>query len=292
MAVKLAVVVPVTLFGEGAYEANIQRAAEYVRTAADRGADLVCLPETYPGEWREPVRRTPVAELAEIARSNNVHLVGGFAEPVDGDESRCFNTLALFDRKGEEIGRYRRCVPAHAPWIYRGGDYWDFDWEPANDVPVFDTELGRIGMLVCSEIYSPELPRILALKGAEIILMPAGLTGPQRHPGGHGGALYKTWRTLAWARAIENLAYTAVCANLPSEDSRAIAMICSPEDILLEEHDEGVYLTEVDVDRIRWLREEYDRTVPGESPWRTKPGVLRDWRRKEVFAANPGIFEG
>lgn len=292
MSVQLAVVVPLTRFGEGSYEVNVERAAGYVRDARNRGAELVCLPETYPGEWREPVRRVPVAELREIARANDVYLVGGFAEPVDGEGSRCYNTLALFDPRGQEVGRYRRCVPAHAPWIYRGGDYWDFDWVPADEVPVFDTDLGRIGMLVCSEIYSPELPRILALKGAEIILMPAGLTGPQRHPGGHGGALYQTWRTLAWARAIENLAYTAVCANLPSEDSRAIAMICSPEDVLLEQHTEGVHLAEVDLDRVRWLRKEYDRTVPGASPWRTKPGVLRDWRRREVFDANPILMDG
>lgn len=291
MTAKLGVVIPVTLFGPDSYEANIERAAAYVRSAAEQGAELVCLPETYPGEWKEPIRRTPVNELKDMAKANGVYLVGGFAEPVDGSQSRCFNTLALFGPEGDEIGRYRRCVPAHAPWIYRGGDYWDFDWQPADDVPVFDTDIGRIGMIVCSEIYSPEIPRILALKGAEIILMPAGLTGPQRHPGGHGGALYQTWRTLAWARAIENLAYTAVCSNLPSADSKAIAMICSPEDVLLEEHGEGVHVAEVDLERSRWLRKEYDRTVSGASPWRTKPGVLRDWRRQAIFDANPILHE-
>lgn len=292
MTVKLGVVTPLTRFGDGAYEANLAGAARYVRQAAERGAQIVCLPETYPGEWREPVRRTPVRELQEMARSNKVYLVGGFAEPVDGDTSRCYNTLVLLAPDGQEIGRYRRTVPIQAPWIYRGGDYWDFDWVPADELPVFDTEFGRVGLLVCSEIYSPELPRILALKGAEIILMPAGLTGPQRHAGGYGGALYATWRTLAWARAIENLAVTAICSNVPRKGSRAVAMICSPEDILLEESAEGVHIADVDIDRVRWLRQEQDRNIRGQSPWRTKPGVLRDWRRKEVLVNNPVLIGG
>lgn len=287
MPFTLAVVNTLTRFGDDVAEANLAAAAEYVRRAAEGGARLVCLPETFPGAWRSPIRWTPDRELAEIARDNGVYLVGGFAEPLDDEGVRCFNTLALFGPDGAEVGRYRRTVPAHAPWIYQGGAYWDFDWVPADELPVFETELGTVGLLMCSEVYAPEQARILALKGAEVILLPAGLIGPERLPGGYGGALYDTWRTLAWARAIENLAYTAVCSNIPEEGRKGFAMICAPEQVLLEEHAEGVHLATVDVDRIRWLREEHDRTVVGESPWRTKPGTLRDWRRKEVFAANP-----
>lgn len=287
MSVKIAVVVPVTAFGQGAFWKNVEQAAAAVAVAARGGAQLVCLPETYPGEWRQPVRRTPVPQLRSMARENGVYLAGGFAEPVDAEGVRCFNTLALIGPDGEEIGRYRRTLPAHAPWIYRGGRYWDFDWVPADELPVFGTDVGRVGMLICSELYSPELPRILALKGAEILLMPAGLAGPQQHAGGYGGHLFATWRTLVWARAIENLACTAVCSNVPAGEDQGMAMVCSPEDVLLEEHDVGVHLSELDLDRIRYLRDEQDRTVDGEPLWRTKPGVLRDWRRAAVLRANP-----
>lgn len=292
MAVRVAVVNARTYFGTGSYERNLEGAAGYVRAAAQQGAQLVCLPETYPGEWREPVTRTPVTALQRMAAENAVYLVGGFAEPVDGDTSRCYNTLALIAPDGTEVGRYRRTVPSHAPWLYRGGAYWDFDWVPADDLPVFQTDIGTVGLLVCSEIYAPEQARILALKGAELILLPAGLTGPVRDPAGYGGALYQTWRTLAWARAIENLAYTALCSNVARDGGQGIAMVCSPEDIVLEQNGEGVHVADVDLERVRWLRAEQDRTVPGESPWRTKPGVLRDWRRKEVLVNNPILLEG
>lgn len=292
MTVRIAMVNSLTRFGDGAYDANVANAAAYVAEAARRGARLVCLPESYPGEWRSPVTRTPLRELQEMARANGIYVVGGFTEPIDGHASRCYNTLVLLAPDGEEVGRYRRTTPSHAPWIYRGGEYWDFDWTPADELPVFDTEFGRVGLLMCSEVYAPELARILALKGAEIILLPAGLISPVRDTSGYGGALYETWRTLAWARAIENLACTALCSNVTTEGGKAFTLVCSPEQVLLEEHDEGVHCAELDIDRVRWLREEQDRTTPGESPWRTKPGTLRDWRRKEVLVANPVLIEG
>lgn len=289
---RVAAVVAKPVFGPAEREANIGAARGYVADAAARGAALVCLPETFPGAWRAPVTWTPEAELGAMARDAGVYLVGGFAEPAAGDSRRCYNTLALFGPDGAEIGRYRRTLPRHAPWIYRGGRYWDFDWVPAEDLPVFDTDLGVIGLLVCSEVYSPELARILALKGAEIILMPAGLAGPQRHTSEYSGdALLATWRTLAWARAIENLAYTVICSNVPDQESLGLALVCAPEDIVLEEHAAGVHTADLDLGRVRWLREQQDRVIEGPALWRAKPGVLRDWRRKEIFAANPVLFD-
>lgn len=293
MTFELAVVQPVTMFGPGNREQNVANARRYVRQAGAEGADLVLLPETYPGEWREPIDWTPIQELRDIARESQVHLVGGFAEPLEDVGGPCYNTLVLIGPDGEEIGRYRRTTPAHAPWIYKGGSYWDFDWVNATDLPVFETELGVIGMLVCSEIYPPELARIMALKGAEILLLPTGLATPERHAGMvTGGDLYETWRTLVWARAIENLAYTAVCANLPTSESKGLTRVCSPEGIVLDEQLEGVYLTTVDLDRVRWLREEQDRIVEGGAIYWAKPGALRDWRRQAVLDANPILSVG
>lgn len=299
----MAVVATHTHFGEDAREVNLAAAREYALRAADQGAKLVCFPESFPGAWRRPVTWTPVAQLGDIAREAGVYLVGGFTEPIDDAGDRCFNSLVLMGPDGTEVGRYRRTTPAHAPWVYAGGQYWDFDWVNDVKLPVFDTDLGRIGMIMCSEVYVPELARALAVKGAEIILMPAGLTGP--------GPLYDTWRTLAFARAIENLAYTALSSNLVRPDRGGLAMICSPEQILVESTDEGIHLAEVNLDRVRWLRAQQDGRIldaaangssgapAGDTanpatarPWRTKPGTLRDWRRQAVFDANPELWRG
>jgi predicted amidohydrolase len=233
MSFNAAVVQTATIFGPGARDANLASARRYAGEAARRGAHIVCFPETYPGAWTMPVDWVPLPELRAIARDCGIFLIGGYAEPLDGEGRRCHNAVALVDPDCKVVGIYRRTTPAHAPWIYKGGKWlWDFEWVPADDLPVFETELGTIGLLICSEVYAPELARILALKGAEILFLPMGFMGTK-------AGIRETWRTLMWARAIENLAYTAVSSNILPGDDRGLAMVCSPEEIVLEASDEG-----------------------------------------------------
>lgn len=280
---RIAVINPRTVFGPSSREENLRIMTELASEARGAGAELIVFPESFPGEWKAPVTWTPRAELTELARSLDCHIIGGFTEPLDDEGVRCHNVLGLFGPEGES-GAYRRTTPAHAPWVYRGGTHWDFEWVPGAELPVFETPLGIVGIAMCSEIYVPEIARALALKGAEIILFPAGLVGPYR-------ALYDTWRTLCWARAIENLAITAIATNI-LEDQGGLAMVCSPEEVLLDETSDGVFVVDVDVDRVRWLREQQDRRIDGQTPWRTKPGTLRDWRRQEVWDASPELGRG
>lgn len=142
-------------------------------------------------------------------------------------------------------------------------------------MPVFDIPFCKIGILICSEVYVPELARILALKGAEIIFMPAGICKYELH---------ETWRNLIWSRAIENLVYTVTCQNIFGAEN-GLAMICSPEEILIESIKPGIFIADCDFERIRWLREETDRYGPP-MPFKTKPGVLRDWFRPELYRKN------
>lgn len=292
--IRLAMVQPLTSFDAGARAINLQTAWDHATEAAARGAQLVCFPETFPGEWRMPVTWTPEADLADMARQLDVHVVGGFAEPIDADGRSCWNSFTLIDPTGAELGRYRRTTPSHAPWIYRDGRYWDFDWVPADELPVFDTDLGRIALLMCSEVYAPELSRVMALQGADLTLIPAGLPGPH-------SPLHATWRTLMWGRAIENLMHTATCANIPQVDEPdeqgrgrgGLTMVCSPEEVLLEAASPGVHVTTLDLDRTAWLRREADRLPAPDAPtgWRTKPGNLRDWRRQAVLQRHGALLQ-
>ena len=291
--IRISMIQPLTSFAFDAREVNLARAHAYVGAAAADGADLVVFPETFPGAWKAPVTWTPVEELKSMAAEFDVYLVGGYAEPIDAEGQRCWNSFSLLGPDGAEVGRYRRTTPEHDPWIYKGGRYWDFDWVKADDLPAFDTDLGRIGILMCSEVYATELSRGMALQGADLTLLPAGLPGPH-------STLYDTWRTLVWARAIENIMFTAVCSNIPQvgddDEGRGqggLTMVCSPEEVLLEASDSGVHTVDLDLVRVRELRAEHDRRkAPDEQhlPWRTKPGNLRDWRRDEVLRANPVLL--
>ena len=108
-------------FGDRAREDDLEAAEKYLAAAVADGAQLVSFPESYPGEWKAPVKWTPIDELSAMAKAYNVYLVGGYAEPLDSAGTRCYNSLSLFGPDGEEVGRYRRTTPRHTPWIYKGG---------------------------------------------------------------------------------------------------------------------------------------------------------------------------
>jgi len=274
VSVRIAVVQPKVDLTDR--EKNVQLAVGYVRRAAAQGARLVLLPETYPGPWTPPLDYDPLPALSECARELDVHLVAGLIEPA-GDGDGHWNSLVLLGPEGE-VGRYRRTTPA-GPWIYKGGSFWDFGYTGAGELPVFDTPHGKVGLLVCSEVYVPELARALAVKGAEILLMPAGLEKKGQ---------WETWRVLTRARAIENLAFVATCQNITGKERGhpGLAMICAPEDILAESSVEGVLVADLDLDRLRWLRETEDGPgFPGEK--RCKTGVLWQWYRPDLIGTEP-----
>src|SRR5216117_4013888 len=192
MELRLAVVQPETLTGADAPK-NVDRAVAYIRQAAREGARLVALPETYPGPYTVPVDYSPHEALAAAARAEKVYVVGGaieYVRPDDTGHAPCFNCLYLYGPTGARLGTYRRTTPP-GPWIYEGGRFWDFKYQEADELPVFDTEFGKLGLLMCSEVYVPELARAMALQGAVITLLPAGLWSWELHD---------TWRTLLWAR--------------------------------------------------------------------------------------------
>jgi hypothetical protein len=74
------------------------------------------------------------------------------------------------------------------------------------------------------------------------------------------------------------------CQNIFGAE-HGLAMICSPEEIVIESTKEGIFIAECDLERIRWLREQKDLYGPP-MPWRTKPGALRDWRISGLFRKN------
>ena len=172
----------------GSSRENLDLFAGYIRKAADKNADIVCLPEAITlvgtgksySEVSEPIPGPATDFLGNIARQYNINIVAGLMEragPV------IYNVAVLIDRDGNLAGKYRKVsLPREE---IEGGV------TPGNSYPVFDTEFGRIGMMICWDLQFPEVARKLAMQGAEVIFMPIW-----------GGNL-----TLARARAIENQVY-------------------------------------------------------------------------------------
>jgi predicted amidohydrolase len=204
--------------------------ASFVEKAAAKGADIVCFPEgitlvatskTYR-EVAESVPGPTTAFLGEYARRYSVYLVAGLLEKTP---EAVYNTAVLIDRDGKLAGRYRKAsLPREE---IEGGI------TPGQEFPVFETDFGKIGMMICWDVQFVEPARRLAAKGAEIILLPIWGGSPELFP----------------ARTIENQVYLVTS----SYDTRT--GIWGPRgNVLAEAEQEGtIAVAKVDLaKRIQW----------------------------------------
>ena len=272
MSFRIAVVQPIA-HRPGEDERNVAEAVRHIEHAAAEGADFVCFPETYPGPWRMPATFDPTAPLAAAAATNGVHVVFGTIDPLEPAAATAHNLIVMAYPDGRAPARYRRTHP-NGPWIYTGGPAWEFQYVAGDEFPVFDTAFGKVGLAMCSEVYVPEVARALALRGAELIFMPAGIDKRR---------LWATWRNLIWSRAIENLAIVVTTQNLFDHSQRGLAMVASPEEILFESTAAGMSVIDVSLDRVRFLRTSRDE-VGSSAQCGAKQGVLGpQWQRPELY---------
>lgn len=162
--------------------ANCAKAAEWVaRCVEATGAELVVLPESAstgfspgcgPDELWDLVDVVPGAltePLQEAARSTGAYVVWGTYERGP-ERGVVFNSSVLIAPDGEVAGVYRKTHPFCTEIVSRGG------WvTPGDEVCVVDTDLGRIGMAICFDGDFPELWRIQAVLGAEVVVRPSAL---------------------------------------------------------------------------------------------------------------------
>ena len=214
-----------------------------------------------------PATFDPTEAMEEVAKRCGVYVQYGTLEPLDNEKKTAHNLLNLARPTGGASGRYRRTHPP-GPWIYTGGGIWEFQYVAGNEYPVFETQYGQVGMAMCSEVYMPEVTRALSLRGAEIIFLPAGVDKKR---------LWGTWRNLIWSRAIENLAIVITTQNLFDKSQRGLAMVATPEEVIFESTKAGMFMVDVDLERMRELREQNDEV--------TSSGAKRgQGRRAEAMA--------
>lgn len=168
-AVRVAVVQFDPQVGIQHSQANLEHSLELAREAAINGANLIVLPELANTGYLFGTRQEAFlhAELIpegpsmqawlDFARKHQVYLAAGLAER---DGVQLFDSAVLVG-PGGFIGKYRK---AH---LWNREKLW---FTPGNlGFPVFDTPIGRIGLLICWDIWFPEVPRLLSLQGADII---------------------------------------------------------------------------------------------------------------------------
>src|SRR6266566_855473 len=243
--------------------ANLERAESLVARAASTGADVVVLPEKWnligsADDYRnaaEPLDGGPSTEaMSRWARTLGVTLVGGsITERRDGRE-KLSNTSCVFGPEGELVAVYRKI---HLFDVEVGGVVYRESEaeEPGTEPVVVQAEDWTIGLSVCYDVRFPELYRILALEGAELVTVPSHFTTPTGRD---------HWHVLLRARAIENQCYVAAAAQvgetLPGKPSYGRSLIVDPWGVVLAQAPDEPTVISAELDRRRL--EEVRRRLP------------------------------
>jgi predicted amidohydrolase len=162
-----------TLARLGDFQHNIALATDFVEQAVRQGAELIVFPEcmdtgylfdsaAHCRELAETVTDGPfVVALAALARKHSVYIASGITE-WDPAKEKIFNSGIMFGRNGELVCHY------HKQFLATHDQNWFSFGE--RGCPVVDTDLGRIGLLICFDGRIPEIFRSMALQGAEVIV--------------------------------------------------------------------------------------------------------------------------
>jgi deaminated glutathione amidase len=238
---------------------NLAVAERLIGQAAARGAQIIVLPERwnaigsaelYPVVAEPLTASTSVRAVRRLATFHGVSIVAGSITERGAEPGRVFNTSVVIDRSGQVIASYRKL---HLFDVAVGGfRYSESDTDDAGEAIVdVDVDGLAVGLSICYDLRFPELYRLLALRGVDVVTVPADFTL-------HTGKDH--WELLLRARAVENGVYVIAAAqhgNRP--DGRTAygrSMIVDPWGTVLAQapDGEGHIVAELDLDRLAEIR--------------------------------------
>lgn len=241
---------------------NIEENIKYIKKELENlseDIDLIVLPEMficpYDNEsfvkYREEEGGHTWNILSELAKEHGIYIVAGSVAEEAAD--KIYNTSYVFDKYGRQIAKHRK-IHLFDIDIEGGQSFKESDtFDSGDEITVFDTEFGKIGLCICYDIRFPELFRLMVDRGAKLIIVPAAFnmtTGP------------KHWELLFRARAVDNQVYTlGVCASRNSSATYVAwghSILVSPFGDIIEElgHEEGLFVGELDMKLLEKVRNE------------------------------------
>lgn len=209
---------------------NLQQMLETIECAGEYQPDLLCLSETIydygsnfgPADIAQPIPGKLSQLVCEKARQIRSYIVLNMYER---DGEFIYNTSILIDRNGEIAGKYRK---THLP-LYEA----ERGVTPGADIPVFDTDFGKVGLLICYDQMFPEAARLLRLKGAEIICLPTAGEGKiQQLARAVDNGVYLVVAGINGPSRIINPIGKVLCETGKNEDNpEAVSIACAEVDL-------------------------------------------------------------
>ena len=271
--------------------ANLEKAIWRTREAAARGAQIVCLPELFRSQYfcreenaelfalAEPIPGPSTAALGKIARELGIVIVASLFERRSA--GLYHNTAAVIGSAGEILGIYRKMHIPDDPLYYEKFYFTPGDLGFLN----FDTNFGRLGVLVCWDQWYPEAARVSAIQGANILFYPTAIGWHPSEKAQYGAEQLDAWRTIQRAHAIANGVYVAAVNRVgfegPPEQGIEFwgsSFVADPFGQIVDEastSNEEILVTECDPRRMEEVRRGWpflrDRRIDAYAP------ILKRW---------------
>lgn len=239
---------------------NIQKAEEMIKTAVENGANFLVLPEMFNCPYdnskfaqyaEEEHSGETIQQISQVAKALGIYIVAGSIP--EKSQGKIYNTSFTFNPHGQIIGKHRKVhlfdIDVKGKISFRESDVL----AAGEKATVFDTEFCKIGVGICYDMRFPELLRIMALKGAKLIIIPGAfnmVTGPAH------------WEALAKIRALDNQVFIAAASPARDEAASYIAygnsLVMDPWGNTLARADEkeSIIYAEVDLSTVNRIREE------------------------------------
>lgn len=218
----------------GDAETTISAAHQYIREAAGRGAQIICLQELFNAPYFCKVTDAERFDLAEAIPGPVVEGMQQLAQALEvvivvpiferRSAGVYHNSAAVVDADGSLLGTYRKMhIPDdplyHEKYYFTPGEFYHHGADPGKPTgfQVFRTRYATIGVLICWDQWYPEAARIIALMGAQILLYPTAIGWHPAEKEEWGLAQADAWRTIQRSHAIANGVYVAAANRVGFE---------------------------------------------------------------------------
>jgi len=246
---------------------NLQRAIEFIRDAAGKGAQIVCLPELFRSQYfcqsedhanfalAEEIPGPTTDSLGEIAREARVVIVASLFERRAAGVYH--NTAAIINADGKYLGKYRKMHIPDDPAFYE-----KFYFTPGDlGFKAWPTSHGNIGVCICWDQWYPEAARLTALRGAQLLFYPTAIGWHPAEKEKYGAAQHSSWETMQRSHAIANGCYVAAVnrvgheapAGGPGIQFWGQSFVCAPSGEILAKgsvDQEEIVMADVTWDRV------------------------------------------
>lgn len=253
-------------------EKTIEKTCEFIKQAAKQGAELVCLGELHQSEYFCQSENVDFFDLANdyekdvqfwssVAKKHGVVLLTSLFEKRSA--GLYHNTAVVFEKDGSIAGKYRKMHIPDDPCFYEKFYFTpgDLGFEPIN------TSLGKLGVLVCWDQWYPEAARLMALKGAQILIYPTAIGWFDKDEKEEKQRQLGAWLGVQKGHAIANGLYTVAVNRVGFEEDKSgveegirfwgNSFVFGPqgeEICILDSENECIKLVDIDLERSENVR--------------------------------------